>query len=107
MGFSELQRMGIDTLAFIYSSGNHDVAEVTKAGLDACNALVPSLWRLPTLQISRLALQGSIIISAPFLAIERRGDIEAIRGRMNQLLKDFDCFSTASIFSTKSQQQNN
>ncbi|KAM1015967.1 hypothetical protein ACFX13_046456 [Malus domestica] len=102
MGFSELQQMGIDTLAFTYSSGNHDVAEVTKAALDACNALVPSLWRLPALQISCLALQMSIIISTPSLPIECGGDIEAIRGRMDQLLQDFDFFSTASIFSTKS-----
>ncbi|KAM1461361.1 hypothetical protein ACFX11_045730 [Malus domestica] len=89
MGFSELQQMGIDTLAFTYSSRNPDVAEVTKAALDACNAL------------------GSIIISAPSLPIECGWDIEAIRGRMDQLLQDFDFFSTASIFSTKSQQHNN
>ncbi|TQD97209.1 hypothetical protein C1H46_017298 [Malus baccata] len=30
-----------DTLVFTYSSGNHDVAEVTKAAFDACNATNP------------------------------------------------------------------
>ncbi|XP_028070687.1 phytanoyl-CoA dioxygenase isoform X1 [Camellia sinensis] len=32
-------------------------------------------------------------------------EVDAMRNRMDQLLDDFDCLSTASIFSTKNQQQ--
>lgn len=44
-------------------------------------------------------IAGYFVIES-FASVE---DIDAMRKRMDQLLHDFDCSATASIFSTKNQ----
>ncbi|CAN6549605.1 unnamed protein product [Malus baccata var. baccata] len=51
-------------------------------------------------QLQTFRSQGYLVMES-FASAE---DIEAMRSRMDQLLQDFDCSSTASIFSTKNQQ---
>ncbi|CAL8995129.1 unnamed protein product [Prunus brigantina] len=52
-------------------------------------------------QLHSFNSQGYFVIES-FASAE---DIDAMRKRMDQLLHDFDCSATASIFSTKNQQQ--
>ncbi|KAM1085197.1 hypothetical protein ACFX2B_010881 [Malus domestica] len=52
-------------------------------------------------QLQTFHSQGYLVMES-FASAE---DIEAMRNRMDQLLQDFDCSSTASIFSTTNQQQ--
>ncbi|TQD71822.1 hypothetical protein C1H46_042633 [Malus baccata] len=52
-------------------------------------------------QLQTFHSQGYLVMES-FASAE---DIEAMRNRMDHLLQDFDCSSTASIFSTTNQQQ--